>query len=294
MRRCACFIPVLLLSLLFFSCGKKQKQNYEHTQANAAKRTALKIVSLGGQTTEIIFSLGKGKAIVGRDVTSIYPEQALAITSVGRGKAITAESILSTNANLLVMPEGQLKKETVDQLQAAKMDILTYPDKKSINQLKSAVKIISEKLDRKREGEAILSQIDRDLAGLHAAKDKRPKVLFVYARGSGAMSIAGNNTFAEEIIRLAGGQLAVEGIKDFKPLTPEGLIQANPDFMLFFDSGLKSLGGKEGVLKIQGVSETTAGKKMQIISMEGSLLSSFGPRLGQAVKELHEKISVHQ
>ena len=71
-------------------------------------------------------------------------------------------------------------------------------------------------------------------------------------------------------------------------MTPEALINANPDYILLFDRGLQSLGGKEGVLKIEGVSATNAGKKMNIISMDGQLLSGFGPRLGEATLQLNQ------
>jgi len=60
--------------------------------------------------------------------------------------------------------------------------------------------------------------------------------------------------------------------------------------ILLFDSGLQSLGGPAGLVKVQGIKETNAGKNNKIISMDGELLSSFGPRLGLAVKELAAKI----
>jgi iron complex transport system substrate-binding protein len=43
-------------------------------------------------------------------------------------------------------------------------------------------------------------------------------------------------------------------------------------------------------LKVPGVNQTTAGKKKQVIVMDGIKLSNFGPRLGEAVKELAENI----
>ena len=85
---------------------------------------------------------------------------------------------------------------------------------------------------------------------------------------------------------MAGGKLAVEDLEGFKPLTTEALIKANPDYLLFFDSGLESLGGIEGALSIQGVKETEAGKKRNFISMDGLYLSGFGPRVGEAVYDL--------
>src|SRR5690606_35624661 len=79
--------------------------------------------------------------------------------------------------------------------------------------------------------------------------------------------------------------------EDFKPLTPEALIQSNPDYILLFEKGLESLGGIDGVLQIQGINQINAGKNKQIITMDGALLSGFGPRVGQAAKELNQLLS---
>jgi iron complex transport system substrate-binding protein len=105
------------------------------------------------------------------------------------------------------------------------------------------------------------------------------------------MMVAGENTPMEKMMVLAGGQNAVKGFENFKPLTPEGLISANPDYILLFTSGLESLGGKEGILKIEGIEKTKAGQQKNIIALDGALLSGFGPRVGEAVLELNALIS---
>ena len=58
-----------------------------------------------------------------------------------------------------------------------------------------------------------------------------------------------------------------------------------------FDSGVESLSGAAGVLKIPGVDKTNAGKNKKIITMDGGLLSGFGPRLGEAATQLNSKLA---
>jgi iron complex transport system substrate-binding protein len=115
--------------------------------------------------------------------------------------------------------------------------------------------------------------------------------LFIYARGAGTMLVSGTGTSLDAIIRLAGAQNAVSGFSDFKPLSAESLVAADPDVILMFSSGLQSMGGIEGLLKVPGIVQTTAGKNKKIITMDGELLSGFGLRLPQAVRELHDKIA---
>ena len=102
--------------------------------------------------------------------------------------------------------------------------------------------------------------------------------------------VAGKETPLHSMIELAGAENAAAELTDFKPLTPEALLTTNPDVILMFDSGLQSLGGVDGLLKVEGIAATNAGKNKKVVSMDGQLLSGFGPRLGEAVVELHNKL----
>src|SRR5690606_7782373 len=85
-------------------------------------------------------------------------------------------------------------------------------------------------------------QIDAEIKELQPLENQ-PKVLFIYARGAGTMRVAGQNTPMDALIQIAGGKNAVTEFEDFKDLTPEALVQGNPDVIFMFDSGVQSLGG---------------------------------------------------
>ena len=97
-----------------------------------------------------------------------------------------------------------------------------------------------------------------------------------------------NDDATEKLIAIAGGENAISEFEDFKPLTPEAVVKGNPDYILMFDKGLESIGGVDGVLKLEGVATTNAGKNKKIIAMDGGLLSGFGPRVGQAAVQLNQ------
>ncbi|STD02690.1 Hemin-binding periplasmic protein hmuT precursor [Chryseobacterium carnipullorum] len=129
-------------------------------------------------------------------------------------------------------------------------------------------------------------KIDADLKQVQPIA-KKPKVLFIYARGNMLM-VSGTKTPMDALITLAGGQNAVTDFEDFKPLTPEAVVKANPDVLFFFSTGLQGAGGNEGALKMPGVAQTNAGKNKKIIAMDGGLVSGFGPRLGEAAVGLNK------
>jgi len=45
----------------------------------------------------------------------------------------------------------------------------------------------------------------------------------------------------------------------------------------------------DGLLKVPGVASTNAGRNRRIVTMDGQLLTGFGPRLGKAAVELSQK-----
>jgi iron complex transport system substrate-binding protein len=74
------------------------------------------------------------------------------------------------------------------------------------------------------------------------------------------LMVAGKNTPMASLINLAGGENAVNDFEDFKPLTPEAVVKANPDVLFFFETGLQGAGGNEGALKCREFPRPMPGK----------------------------------
>ena len=135
----------------------------------------------------------------------------------------------------------------------------------------------------------MIKSLKADMAKL--PKTAAPKkLLFIYARGTGTLMVSGKNTSLDKMFTLIGHKNAVTDFTDFKPLTSESLLAANPDVLVLFSSGLESVDGIEGLLKVPGVAYTNAGKNKKIVSMDGQYLTGFGPRLGKAAAELAQKV----
>ncbi|MCR6639249.1 MAG: helical backbone metal receptor [Sporocytophaga sp.] len=248
-----------------------------------------KIVSVNGTTTEILCALGLEPALVGVDVASTYPASVEKLPKVGHNRNISAEGIVALSPDLIVGTANDLKAQTIEQLNTANVKTKLFKQEYSVEGTKSLIRQVATEFKKEAKGEEIIRQLDADIAGLNKPKTKK-KVLFIYARGAGTMMVAGKGTPVQKMIELAGGENAVNDFNDYKPLTAEALVAADPDVLLLFDSGLKSLNGIDGILKIQGVTETKAGKNKKIVEMDGQLLTGFGPRLGKALKELSSKI----
>ena len=279
----------MAFSLFISSC---QSGNSETQSAAANNPDSLRIVSLNGTITEILSLAGLEDQIVGTDVASTYPESMKSKPKVGHNRKIPVEGVLALNPNLVIGTTTEVPKETVEQFRQAGLKVLLLDQEYSVEGSRNLIRALTDSLNLKLKGDSILSSFDKEIVDVKSfpESDGKPKVLFIYARGIGTMMVGGSDTQVDKIIQLAGAVNPAKDFKDYKPLTSESLVNYNPDVLLLFDSGLSSLGSAEGLLSVQGVKQTNAGKNKKIIAMDGQLLSGFSPRLPQAIKELHTKI----
>lgn len=255
-----------------------------------------KIVCVGGTATEIVVALGFEEQIVGIDQTSTFPESIKKIPSVGYRNSIQTEGILSLEPSIIIYQKGYLKPEIESQLEAIKIVHLGIEEGYTTTQTKENIRLIASLLEVDSRGEELINTMKTDEDKLVKYLEKNQpneaaKVLFIYSRGAGNVMVSGKGTFAESIIEMAGAKLAINNLSGFKPIDYESVLVANPTHLLYFDSGLASLGGKQAVQMHPILSKTTAVKHENgIISMDGLYVSGFGPRVYQAALELAKQL----
>jgi iron complex transport system substrate-binding protein len=249
---------------------------------------AQRIITAGSALTETVCALGDCDKIIASDRTSLYPAHIQQLPSIGYRGGINAEGILSLKPTLVIAEKDYVEDAVLQQLTASGIKLVIIDRKYTFNDTKKFIVQIATALNRDAEGKKLIAKIEGELAEANDMLKKTtsaPKVLSIYNRGTSTLSVAGKNTFGE-ILSYAGATSAVSNVEGYKPLNTEALIAANPDYLLMVSMGLESLGGIDGALKIPGVAQTTAGKKKQIVSIESLKLTNFGPRFGEAVKEL--------
>lgn len=276
-------LPLLLIVVL--ACSGPSKN-----QETTASR---KIITAGGTITEVVDALGHSNEIIATDITSTYPSSMQDLPSIGYRNQIKAEGILALGPDLVLIEEGYLNPDVVAQLKAAQVTIQVFAKPQTIDGTKKLVTDLATFFEEAERGKEINAAIDADVAELDkylASQESTPKAIFVMARGPETVFIAGDKTFASEMFALAKIEGTATGFDEFTPLTPESLVTMNPEYLVFFDSGIQSVGGKEGVASIQGIDQTDAFKSGHIVSLDGQYLSGFGPRVGKAALELAKAV----
>lgn len=289
-------LSFISLFLLLLFCQPSLEPS---TSDNEEEAASLRIVSLNGMTTELLYNLGFGAAIVGVDVTSTYPKALDTIPHLGHITQINAESLLALQPDVIIADAEEWKRAPIaQQLETSSIQVIPVDTKYTLSNAVGVAQQLAESLAIAPEKiESLKRDIEQDSMEIleitqNLIQDEAPKkVLFIYARGAGNLMVAGTNTAMSSIIELAGGENIIHEFEGFKALTSEFLVAANPDVILMFESGLNSMQAEaEGLAQIPGITKTKAYQNQAIIAMDGHFLSSFGPRVGQAVVELASAI----
>lgn len=255
-----------------------------------------RIVSLNGSTTEILFALGVGDKVVGCDASSSYPKGVKEkLPSVGYQYGLNAEGILSLNPTLVIGREDVRPPQVVQQLRMAGVTVLSLKEPRNFEAAKQRLLTIGKAVDREKKAKALTDALDADIKKLEtklaSRKDEpKQKTLFLYLRGTQTTLVLGTDTAPGAMFDIVGAENAAGNIKGSKPMTAEAVIAAQPDVYVLFTTGLESIGGVDGLLKLPGLAHTPAGKNRRVVTLDGQYLSGFGPRSGRAALDLFRGI----
>jgi iron complex transport system substrate-binding protein len=258
---------------------------------------AARIVPLSGSLSEIVFTLGLGDRVAARDITTTFA-QAARLPLVTRGHDVSAEGVLSLRPDLVLAETTTGPREAMDQIRAAGVPVLVVDPATGLDDVGARIRAVAGALGVPDAGERLVRRSEQRIAAVREsvpAERPRPRVAFLYLRGSASVYlIGGRGSGATSLIEAAGGvdAGADSGLeKDFTALTSEALVKAAPDAILVMSKGLASVGGVDGLVKIPGVAQTPAGADRRIVAVEDGVLLTYGPRtdqvLGSVVRQLY-------
>lgn len=240
-----------------------------------------RILPLSGGVAEIVFTLGFGEQVIGRDEQATFAEAAH-LPVVTSSHAVSAEGVLSLAPTLVIGDTLSGPPEALDAIRGAGVPVVLVPETWTLEEIPARVDAVAAALGVPGAGQQLLDQIDRSIAEVTAAAPADgPTVAFLYLRGTaGVYLLGGDGSGADALIEAAGGVDAgsAMGLQPFTPLTSEALVAAAPDVLLVMTLGLESVGGMDGLLEVPGIAQTPAGTNRRIVVVDDGLLLAFGAR----------------
>ncbi len=248
--------------------------------------SAQRVVVLANGVAEIIQALNGQSIMVGRDISST--EDSLSdIPIVTSGHQVLPEKIIALKPDLVIVDASTGPKAAIESIKAAGITVTETPESWSLEDLPIKVRAVGRAIGAVQQAEQLVQELNQSLK-VSALKNS-PRVAFLYLRGTSSIYlIGGAGSGADSLFEAIGaidvGAQALD--RPFNTLTAESLAALNPDVIVVMSKGLESVGGVEGLLKLPGVAQTTAGKKSAIIDVDDSLLLSFGPRTPSLIEAL--------
>ena len=237
-------------------------------------------VSVASGAAEIISALGLRKNLVGRDIASDV-DSLSDVTVVTDAHSLSTEKVLATKPTLLIIDNQTSPTEALDAIAKAGVQIVTIPEAWSVEDIATRIETIANIFGVPDAATEVITAMNFNT---YPKSDVR--VGFLYLRGTSSVYLLGGaGSGADSLINAAGAHDigADANLGPFTPLTPEALINAQPDVLLVMTKGLESVGGIDGLLELPGVKQTPAGQNRRVVSVDDGILLAFGTSTPQLI-----------
>jgi iron complex transport system substrate-binding protein len=245
-----------------------------------------------GTLAETVWALGLGANLVGRSTSAAFPAAEDVPSVAGGSGSINIEAVAAQRPTVFLTDTVSATLTMRDQLKALGITVVYFDPARTLDGVGPQIKAVAAALGVPGQGDALAQRTQREIHAATAAvpaQNPAPKIAFLYLRSTAITMMAGPGFGSHALITALRGTDAgaAAGITEpFVPITSEGMISANPDVFLVMTDGLKSIGGVDGLAKIPGVAQTTAGKNKRVIDMPDTELLSFGPDTGRIIAAL--------
>lgn len=250
---------------------------------------AQRIVSLAPSNTEILFAVGAGAQVVGRDEFSDYPAEAQSVSSVGGSMGeYSLEAIVALKPDLVLASELNAP-ELVKSLEDLGLTVYYLANPKTLEDLYVNLATVGalsghDATDLVATLKSRVAAVDEKIATV----SDRPVVFYeIDATDPSKPYTAGTGTFIDLLITRAGGinLPSLAGVTDAYPqLGLEIMVLTPPDIILLGDAlyGVTA----ETVKARPGWDVLTAVIEGNIFPFDDNLLSRPGPRLVDGLEAL--------
>lgn len=285
------FAAFILLMMVVSACGPAMLAGGSQavTLTDGSGRTvslrlpAQRVVSLAPSNTEVLFAVGAGGQVAGRDSFSDYPPAAKNVPDIGGGMGtLNLELILSKKPDL-VLASPLTPPEQIADLEKANLTVYVVPNPKTFDDLYANLETVGKLTGHDTDAATLVTSLK---ARVKAVTDKvanvstRPMVYYeLDATDPTAPYTSGPDTFVDLLIRTAGGQNFGSILKgDWVQVSVEALLTKQPDYIVLGDY---TYGGvtPEQVKARAGWDALSAVKNNKVFTFDDNTVSRPGPRL---------------
>jgi iron complex transport system substrate-binding protein len=197
-------------------------------------------VSLTPSLTEILFSLGAGDTVVGVTANDTYPPEVAALPKVG-DMNLDYEKIVALHPDLVVVDKGIAGEQRLARLEELGIPVRSF-DSQSLEGLQSTILDLGRLSGRPEQAAELAGKLAAGIGEVKARAGKLPRKPRVFVEiqdaplmTAGGRSSRGGQTYVDMMITLAGGQNLYADLPDYPQVSPEDLLQRDPDVIVLLN-----------------------------------------------------------
>ena len=201
---------------------------------------AQRIVSLAPSNTEILFAIGAGDQVVGRDQFSDYPEAAQNATDIGSTfEALNTELIVSLKPDLVLAAEINTP-EQVKQFEDLGLKVYYLNNPLTLEDMYGNLEIVAQLTGHEAEAATLIEALKARVAVVDekiAPISSRFSVFYeLDATDPAKPYTAGKGTFITQLIERAGGYNIASDLEEYPQMSLEQVVAADPAFIILGDA----------------------------------------------------------
>ncbi len=249
---------------------------------------AVRIVSLAPSNTEMLFAIGAGSQVVGRDEVSDHPAQAAEVASIGSTFGqLNTEAILALDPDL-VLAADITAPEQLQSMEALGLTTFVLANPSDFEGLYENLETVGELTGHTVEASELAANLRARVENVIATMGDIDRVAVFYeidGSDPSAPWTTGAGTFQDLLIELAGGENVASGIQGWGQIDIEQLVIQDPEVIVYGEgpfvvTTVQSLSERPGW---DGIAAVQAGR---VIPIDTNWVDRPGPRLVDALEAM--------
>jgi len=245
---------------------------------------AQRIVSLIPATTEWLFALGAGGAVIGRTTWCDYPEAATAVPNLGDGIAPNLEAIVAVQPDLVLLYHSPANTQAAERLRGLGIPTLVLRTD-NLADLDRHLGLLGRATGRTAVADSLRVAITAGLAAATVPATGTEPTVFIMAWDQPPMTL-GRGSFLSEIVERAGARNLFGDLEQASAtISIEAVVARDPDFMLVTSAdSLPAVASRAEWRVVPAVHD------QRFVRVHGSEFNRPGPRTPAAILALRRAL----
>lgn len=307
MKKLAAILPASLVLMMILAGCTAQPQNSTPaastptavTFVDGMNRTVTldqpvkRVISLAPSLTEILYAVGAGSQVVGRDSFANFPESVKSLPDIGGNNGeYNYEAIASLKPDLVLVTEINTADQ-VNSIQKLGIKVAYLSNPVKLEDTYTLIADVALLTGHEQEAQTLVASLKQRVSAVEEKVSKATSQPLVFYELDGSDPTqpwtTGPGTFVDQLIVMAGGRNTGAVMQDaWGQLSLEKLLVENPDVILLGDSAYGTT--PESVVARTGWGDLKAVKDGKVYGFDDDLVSRPGPRLVDGLEAMAKLI----